>query len=90
MPNRNRSTHEPPEKPEGEGWLYNEQQQLLTQFRATAASAHSRWVELRTFSWEPPRPPVPQTSRRMLRHNALEAWAHMQKTGWVRCRPPVR
>jgi len=36
------------------------------------------------------RAPVVQTTRRMLRHNALEAWAHMQKTGWVRCRPPVR
>jgi len=26
----------------------------------------------------------------MLRHNAIEAWSTMQKTGWVRCRPPVR
>ena len=23
-------------------------------------------------------------------YSALEAWAHMQKTGWRRCRPPVR
>jgi len=23
--------------------------------------------------------------RRMLRHNAIEAWTHMQKTGWKRC-----
>ncbi|WP_374699857.1 DUF1651 domain-containing protein [Synechococcus sp. CC9605] len=34
--------------------------------------------------------PAPMTQRRMLRHNAIEAWGTMQKTGWVRCRPPVR
>ena len=90
MPNKNRSYHEPDEKPNGEGWLYSEEQQLLTQFRSDARTLHAKWVELRTFTWIPPRNPVPQTTRRMLRHNALEAWAHMQKTGWVRCRPPVR
>ncbi|WP_370631240.1 DUF1651 domain-containing protein [Synechococcus sp. MU1611] len=26
----------------------------------------------------------------MLRHNAIEVWKSMLKTGWVRCRPPVR
>ena len=35
-------------------------------------------------------PLVPQTRRRMLRHNAIDAWKHMQKTGWQRCSPPVR
>ncbi|MDC2985005.1 DUF1651 domain-containing protein [bacterium] len=30
------------------------------------------------------------TRRRMLRHNAVEAWQMMQKTGWRRCPPPVR
>ncbi|MDC3008900.1 DUF1651 domain-containing protein [bacterium] len=24
------------------------------------------------------------------RHNAIEAWQTMQKTGWRRCPPPVR
>ncbi|WP_370629802.1 DUF1651 domain-containing protein [Synechococcus sp. MU1650] len=24
------------------------------------------------------------------RHNAIEAWEKMLKTGWRRCRPPVR
>ncbi|WP_244276022.1 DUF1651 domain-containing protein [Synechococcus sp. N26] len=26
----------------------------------------------------------------MLRHNTIEAWQTMQKTGWRRCPPPVR
>ena len=90
MANKDRSFHEPPEKPGGVGWLYSEEQQLLTQFRSDAATLHAKWVEVRTFSWVRPRPPVPQSTPRMLRHNALEAWAHMQKTGLVRCRPPVR
>ncbi|WP_413443025.1 DUF1651 domain-containing protein [Synechococcus sp. MIT S1220] len=25
-----------------------------------------------------------------LRHNAMEAWHKMLKTGWRRCSPPVR
>ena len=90
MPNKDRSFHEASQKTGGEGWFYSEEQQLLTQFHADARTLHAKWVELRTFTWIPPRNPVPQTTRRMLRHNALEAWAHMQKTGWVRCRPPVR
>lgn len=72
------------------GWLYSEQQQKLCHFNPSMTTVHTQWVEVRTFSWVPPRPPVPMTQRRMLRHNALEAWAHMQKTGWARCRPPVR
>ncbi|WP_232202486.1 DUF1651 domain-containing protein [Synechococcus sp. WH 8109] len=26
----------------------------------------------------------------MLRHNAIEVWQTMQKTGWRLCPPPVR
>ena len=90
MPLKDRSINESPEKPDGEGWLVNEQQQLVCQFKPDTPSAHSKWVAVRTYRWVPPRPPVPQTRRRMLRHNAVEAWRTMQKTGWVRCRPPVR
>ena len=90
MPNKERSYREPEEKPGGEGWLYSEEQLLLTQFRADDRTLHAKCVELRTFTWIPPRPPMPQTTRWMLRHNALETWAHMQKTGWSRCPPPAR
>ena len=90
MPSKDRATHDPPEKPSGEGWLANVDQQKLVQFKPDTATAHAEWVAVRTFRWMPPRPPEPMTSRRMLRHNAIEAWETMLKTGWVRCRPPVR
>ena len=87
MPNKDRSFHEASQKTGGEGWFYSEEQQLLTQLHADARTLHAKWVELRTFTWVPPLPPVPQTTRRMLRHNAIEAWTHMQKTGWKCCAP---
>ena len=86
MGNKDRSFHEPPPKPVGEGLLYSKQQH----FKPSMATVHAKWVEVRTFSWIPTRLLVPMTQRRMLRHNAIEAWQRIQKTGWVRCRPPVR
>ena len=90
MANKDRSNYEPPPKPGSEGWLYSEQQQKLCHFKPSMATVHTHWVEVRTFSRVPPRSPIPMTQRRMLRHNAIEAWCTIQKTGWVRCRPPVR
>ena len=90
MPIKNRSTHSPPEVPEGEGWLVNADQQKLVHFTPDKATAHAQWVILRTYRWVPPRPPTPQTRRRMLRHNAIEAWTTMLKTGWRQCSAPVR
>ena len=86
----NRATHEPPEQPSGEGWLVSAEQQKVVQFKPDASTAHAQWVVVRSYSWIPPNPPVPQTRRRMLRHNAIEAWNTMLKTGWRRCSPPVR
>ena len=90
MPNKDRATNPPPENPGGEGWLVSPEQQLLCQFEADAATVHAQWIAVQTYSWVPPRPPVAQTRRRMLRHNAIEAWEMMRKTGWRRCPPPVR
>ena len=90
MPSKDRATHDPPEKPGGEGWLVMAEQQLLCQFKPDSATVHAQWVGVRTYKWVPPYPPVPQTRRRMLRHNAIEAWETMLKTGWRRCSPPVR
>ena len=87
---RYRATHEPPEQPGGEGWLVSAEQQKVVQFKPDASTVHAQWVAVRTYSWIPPNPPVPQTRRRMLRHNAIEAWNAMLKTGWRRCPPPVR
>ena len=89
MPNKDRATNPPPEKPGGEGWLVSPEQQLLCQFKPDSATDYAKWVAVRTYSWVPPRPPVPQTRRRMLRHNAIDAWDKMLKTGWRRCSPPV-
>ncbi len=90
MPNKDRSSHEPPEQRCGEGWLYSEQQQKIVQFKPDTPTAHGQWVILRTFHWRPPDYPIPQTRRRILRHNAIEAWQTMLKTGWRKCSPPVR
>ena len=38
------------------------------------AKVHAQWVSVRTYSYVPPRPPEPMTRRRLLRHNAIEAW----------------
>ena len=89
MPNKDRSFHEAPQKAGGEGWLYSEQQQKLCHFKPDMATVHAQWIAIRTYSYVPPRPPEPMTRRRMLRHNAIEAWQTMQKTGWRRCTPPA-
>ena len=91
MPNKDRPLvdHHPP-KPGGEGWLVNAQEQLVVQFKPDNPTAHAEWISVETYRWIQPHPPVPQTRRRMLRHNAIDAWKQMQKTGWQRCSPPVR
>ncbi len=89
MPNHNRVTQEPPVKSGGEGWLVNGAQKLLVQFKPDTPSTQEQWVSLRTYAWEPPHPPEPQSRRRMLRHTAIEAWETMLKNGWRRCSPPV-
>ena len=66
---KDRATYPLPEKPGGEGWLMSPEKQLLYQFKADSSTSHAQWVALRTYSLVPLRPPVPQTSRRMLRHN---------------------
>ena len=81
---------ENPAEDGAEGWLVNDQQQKVVQFKPETPSVHAEWVAVRTYSWTPPKPPVPLTRQRMLRHNAIEAWNTMKKTGWRPCRPPVR
>ena len=90
MPNKERHTNLPPEKPGGEGWLVSPEQQLLCQFKADSATVHAQWLAVRHDRWVPPRPPVPQTRRRMPRHNAIEAWDKMLKTGLPWCTPSMR
>ena len=90
MPNKDRATNPPPEKPGGEGWLVSPEQQLLCQFKPDTATVHAQWVAVRTYRWVPPRPPVPQTRRRMLRDKAIEACDKILRTVWRRYRPLVQ
>ena len=62
---------------------------MVSSVRMTGDRA-AQWVAVRTYGYVPPRPPVPMTRRRTLRHNAIEAWETMQKTGRRSCPPPVR
>ena len=78
-----------PEKADGEGWLWNGQLQLIVQFTPAMSTAHAQWVNVRTFHWRPPDYPIPQTTLKMLRHNAIETWQQMLRTDWSQCKPPV-
>ncbi len=75
---------EPHPQKNGEGWLLNAQEQKVVCFRNALASAHAKWVEVETRPLHGGGRPV---VRRMLRHNAIETWQTMLKTGWVRCSP---
>ncbi|KZR82836.1 hypothetical protein MITS9509_01788 [Synechococcus sp. MIT S9509] len=90
MPNWDHTTQEQPLQAGRDGWLVNGDEQLLVRFSNGQSTAHGRWVVLSTYRWVRPHPPEPQSQRRMLEHNAIEAWQNMQKVGWRRCRPPVR
>ena len=90
MPNNGRGIPEAPEKAGGGGWMYSDQQQKLCHFKPDMATVHAQWVVVRTYSYVPPRPPELMTRRRLLRHNAIDAWQTIRKTGFRRCPPPVR
>ena len=38
-----------PAKDGGEGWLVNDQQQKVVQFKPETASVHAEWVAVRTY-----------------------------------------
>ena len=78
------------DKPGGEAWLVNGDQQLVVQFKPDSSTNHGQWMELRTYIWVRPLPPVPQSRRKLTNQNASETWKHMVKVGWRRCAPPVR
>ena len=85
MPKKNRPQVDRHPQKDGEGWLWSEQQQLVCRFRNDVQSQHSKWIAVENRSCLRDGPPP--IRRRMLRHKAIEAWTHMQKTGWVRCQP---
>ena len=85
MPNKDRPLVERHPPKDGEGWLLSTQEQKVCRFRNNMPTAHAQWVEVETRPLRGGGQPV---VRRMLRHNAIEAWETMQKTGgWKRCQP---
>ena len=72
------------------GWLVNTTRQQVVHFKPDAASGTTAWVSIRTYQYNPPRPPEPLTHRRVLRQNAIESWSVMLKLGWKPCRAPAR
>ena len=48
------------------------------------------WVSIRTYHYDPPRPPQPLSHRRVLDQNAIDTWNVMVKRGWRPCRAPAR
>nr|WP_081858960.1 DUF1651 domain-containing protein [Synechococcus sp. KORDI-100] len=77
MPRFRPDHNDQPVRSGGEGWLVNADQHKVVQFKSDTPTAHAEWLILRTFQWRPPDYPIPQTRRRMLSHNAIEAWETM-------------
>ena len=71
------------------GWLVNGQQRLLMQVRPQTSRMGASQVELRTFHWVPPHPPIPQNRRLLAIPDALDTWGQLQSRGWRRVKPPV-
>ena len=74
----------------GIGWLVNTTRQQVVNFKADRASGMETWVSIRTYHYDPPRPPEPISQRRVLRQHAIETWTVMLKSGWRPCRAPAR
>ena len=85
MPGKNRPLVDRHAPKNGEGWLMSAGGQKVCWFRNDTPTAHAQWVVVETRSLHGAGQPV---VRRMLRHNAIEAWETMQRTGgWTRCQP---
>ena len=85
MPNKDRPLVDRHTPKDGEGWLLSTEQQKVCRFRNDMLTAHAKWVVVETRPLRGSGQPV---VRRMLRHNAIEAWETMQKSGgWKRCPP---
>ena len=82
MPKKDRPLVDRHQQKNGEGWLLNEQEQLSVCFRYALPSADSKWIALET---RPMQGHGHLIVRPMLRHNAIDAWSNMQKTGWKCC-----
>ena len=78
MPNKDKPLVDRDSPKNGVGWLMNEIEGKVCRFANDMATAHAQWVEVETRQLHGGGQPV---VRRMLRHNAIEAWETMQKSG---------
>ncbi|NOL47458.1 conserved hypothetical protein (DUF1651) [Synechococcus sp. MIT S9220] len=63
----------------GVGWLRNDQEGKVCSFTNANPTTHAQWVFVETRPLRRNGQPV---IRRMLRHNAIEAWETMQNVFW--------
>ena len=74
----------------GCGWLVNTTQHRVVHFKSELNSESTAWVSIRTYNYDPPRPPQPLSHCRVLHQNAIETWSVMLKRGWRPCNAPAR
>ena len=84
-PNKERPQVDRNAPKKGVGWLMNTEQGKACSFTNDSPTARAQWVIVETRPLRGGGQPV---IRKMLRHNAIEAWETMLATGgWKRCRP---
>ena len=86
MESKSRQTY----RPRGHRWLVNVDQHKVVEFKPEEPTADGQWVTLRTFHWRPPDYPIPESRRRMMKHEAIDVWEKMLSAGGRQCSPPVR
>ena len=69
--------------PKGEGWSLNRHQRLVARFNRAVASLYAEWTILETGDLITTDSAISKHRRRMHKVNAVDAWKHMLKTGWV-------
>ncbi|WP_114992739.1 DUF1651 domain-containing protein [Synechococcus sp. UW179A] len=85
MPSKDRPLVDRHAPKNGIDGLMNTQEQRVCRFKNDMPTQQAQWVEVETRSVTDSGQPV---IRRLLRHNAIEAWETMQKSGgWKRCSP---
>ena len=72
------------------GWLVNTNRHQVVHYRPDPAPENAGWVLIRTYHYNPPRPPEPLNHRRVPYEDAIQTWTMMLKSGWRPCRAPAR
>ena len=85
MPNKDKPLVDRHAPKNGVGWLVNTQQEKVCSFTNANPTSYAQWVVVETRPLRGGGQPV---IRWMLRHNAIDAWETMQKSGgWKQCQP---